>query len=115
MLVGFVMCAQNTATISPSSDFKTIKDGFVVSVMTLDHELSAAQQQDIAQWASDNSGIIKITVAGKTVTTMLQAESNDRNVYDKMFMQMGVDHLRIGTGTKTETLSTSQFYDHFNL
>lgn len=109
------LTAQHRMSITPDSDFKLIQNGIVKSTFVLDTELSASELADFTRWTQNNVALGEFNLVGKTLTTSLKFEANDRNVYDKMFIMMGVDILEIDVNGQRKVLDKDGFFVHFNL
>lgn len=108
--------SQRVATASPSSDFKTLKAGFVESVFTFNEPLSAQESADIVQWAKGNEPNVLITVTSdnKQLTLQLTADYNQRALYDKMFYQISVEDISVNLDGESVVLSKEAFFEKFN-
>lgn len=115
LIASFTLTAQHRATVSPNSDFKMIQNGFVVSTFVLDTELSESELENFNRWTQNNVALGEFKLVGKTLTTTLHIEGNDRNVYSKMFIMMGVDILEVEANGQRKVLDRDGFFEHFNL
>lgn len=105
LLLSVFVSAQNTVTLSPETDFKTIKDGKITVVMTAENPLSAEETANLNQWIENNAANIKLEVSGNTYTAILNFEMNDKYVYLKMWARMGVSFVKINeNGTQVKLL-----------
>jgi hypothetical protein len=107
--------AQHTATVSSKSDFKTLTGKMIVSDYVLDTELTAAEKAEITAWVNSNSSIMTLKVDGKNLKFSVTPESNERNVYEKFFLQCGISTLTIKTGKETKNVTLSEFFALYNL
>ncbi|MFM9986192.1 MAG: hypothetical protein ACKVOK_13220 [Flavobacteriales bacterium] len=115
ILCGLTSIAQHTATVSSKSDFKTLTGKMIVSDYVLDTELTAAENAEITAWVNSNSAIMTLKVDGKTLKFSVTPESNERNVYEKFFLQCGISTLTIKTGKETKNVTLSEFFALYNL
>lgn len=106
--------AQHTATVSSKSDFKTLTGKMIVSDYVLDTELSASEKADITAWVNGNPGIMTLKIEGKKLKFSVSPEYNERNVYDKFFIQCGINALTVTTGKESKTLTLSEFFTLYN-
>lgn len=109
------LSAQHRMSVTQDSDFKLIQNGIVKSTFVLDTELSATEMADFTRWTQNNAALGEFNLVGKTLTTSLKFEANERNVYDKMFIMMGVDILEIDVNGLRKVLDKDGFFVHFNL
>lgn len=95
VLFSFALSAQNTLKLSEDSDFKTIKDGKVTIVMTPVNPLTDDQKQTIDGWVIANAPNMSLTHDGSNMTFVVSSDYNDRNVYMKLWYQMGVSFIEV--------------------
>ena len=108
--------SQRVANAYSSSDFKTLKGGFVESVFTFNEPLSAQESANIIQWAKANEPNVLITVTpdNKQLTLQLTADYNQKALYDKMFYQISVENITVYHNGQPVALSKEAFFEKFN-
>lgn len=115
VLCGLTSFAQHTATVSAKSDFKTVTGKMIVSEYTLDTELTQAERSEITAWVNANASIMMLKIDGKSLKFSVAPESNERDVYEKFFLQCGINQLTIKTGKESKTVSLSEFFTLYSL
>ena len=111
----FFAVAQNKATVTANSDFKTIHNGFVESTFVFNQNLAPQQIASFTEWTNDNKPVGNFSLAGETLTTSIHVESNQRGVYEKMFYLLGVDVLEVVVNGQKKAMDKDDFFAHFNL
>lgn len=107
--------AQHKVSVNAVSDFKTIRNGMVESTFVFDHELSAAEVSEFAEWTSNNAAVGTFNLVGKTLVTNIKADMNNSHVYAKMFHLLGVDSLEVIVGGQKKVMDIDAFFAHFQL
>jgi hypothetical protein len=115
LFLGIACGAQHTLTVSDNSNFHPGTDGKVISVFTLDEQLSQTEQSNLNEWIGNNSSFFKITQDGLAITTEFPTNYNDRNVYLKMFYIIGVADLKVKVTNEMRTMMPEEFFQHFDL
>ena len=87
----------------------------IVSDYVLDAELTEAEKAEITAWANSNTSIMTLKVDGKNLKFSVTPELNERNVYEKFFIQCGISALTIKTGKESKTVTLSEFFALYNL
>jgi hypothetical protein len=107
--------AQHTLTVAPESNMTVNQSGKVVTVFTLDHELSADELASFNAWSTANASLIAISKSGLTITTEFDTNYNDRNVYSKLFYTIGVNQMKIHDDGELRAFNLDEFFVHFGL
>ncbi len=115
VLFSFFASAQNRASVTANSDFKTIHNGIVESTFVFDQDLTPQQIESFATWTNQNKPVGNFSLVGKTLTTSLTVEGNHRNIYEKMFYLLGVDVLDVVVNGQKKPMDKDAFFAHFNL
>lgn len=87
----------------------------IVSDFVLDTELTASEKTEITNWVNSNASIMTLKVDGKNLKFSVNPESNERDVYEKFFLQCGISSLKITTGKEVKTVSLTEFFALYNL
>lgn len=87
----------------------------IVSEYTLDTELTQAERSEITAWVNANASIMMLKIDGKSLKFSVAPESNERDVYEKFFLQCGINQLTIKTGKESKTVSLSEFFTLYSL
>ncbi len=115
LFLGLGCFCQHTLTVDAASNLTVNQAGKVVTVFSLDQELSADELNSFSAWSSANASLISIVKNGLTITTEFQPNYNDRNVYTKLFYSIGVNLIKIHDGGELRSMSFDEFFSHFGL
>jgi hypothetical protein len=91
------------------------QSGKVVTVFTLDQELTNDELASFNAWSTANASLIAISKSGLTITTEFDTNYNDRNVYSKLFYTIGVNQMKIHDDGELRAFNLDEFFVHFGL
>lgn len=115
LFAGISCFAQHSITVSPESNLTVNQAGKVVTVFTLDQELTTDELNSFNSWTTGNASLFSITKNGLIITTEFNPDYNDRNVYTKMFYTMGVNQIKIHDAGDIRSVSIEEFCAHYGL
>jgi hypothetical protein len=117
MMAGIASYAQHTATLSPKSDFKTTVEGQVRSEFILNSALTDAELNEITTWAASNGKVMTLTVDASRMTIKLSVtpDYNVRDVYDKLFLQAGIQQIVLIKNGERSELTPMAFFNLYSL
>jgi hypothetical protein len=112
--IAVVVCvglqAQHTMTLSSSNSFDQFVDGKIISSFTLDTDLSAEELASFTAWTQANQNLIPISKTNLTITITANPDYHNRNVYEKLFMKMGVSAIQEQSNGSLVTRSIEDFF-----
>lgn len=112
--IAVVLCvslhAQHTVTLSSSSSFDQFVDGKIISSFTLDTELSSEEMASFTAWMQANQNLIPISKTNLTITITANPDYHNRNVYEKLFLKMGVSAIQEQSNGALVTRSIEDFF-----
>lgn len=111
----FFAIAQNRASVTANSDFKTINNGVIESTFVFDQDLTEQQLESFSTWTTQNKAIGTFSLVSKTLTTSFTVDGNNRHVYEKMFYLLGLDVFDVVVNGQKKPMDKDAFFAHFNL
>ncbi|MFM7730832.1 MAG: hypothetical protein ACKO6L_07325, partial [Flavobacteriales bacterium] len=102
--------AQHTLTLTNPSSFDQFVDGKIISTFTLDQELNSEELASFQSWSQANATLIPIVKNNLTITITTNPDYHNRNVYEKLFMKMGVSMIQEQVGGSLATWSIEDFF-----
>ena len=104
------LSAQHTLTLTNPSSFDQFVDGKIISTFTLDQELNSEELASFQAWSQANATLIPIVKNNLTITITTNPDYHNRNVYEKLFMKMGVSVIQEQVGGSLATWSIEDFF-----